>query len=141
MNFEQRLRSILAERGAVGPAVKPAVAWEAFKQLGHEVFGTTGVGILFQAGVFTFSGAPRYYFDPVIQSECIDDEGEHDHFEQTHCELTCSPNEQLKQAGVTLWSFQFNTAEAYFSAVEAMPEFKVAMSQPEYQLNVSHEEV
>ena len=118
-----------------------ANAWAAFKDYGREVFGPENVGLLFQVGVYNFTGQPLFYFDPVCQFEQTDDEGEHDHYEQLHCELTCQPNEILSGTNANLWSFNYPTADAFFAAVEAMPEFQVAIQQTSYAVAVTHENV
>ena len=88
-----------------------------------------------------FSGSPLFYFDLVCQFEQTDSEGEHDHYEQLHCELTCPPSETLKSTSTNLWSFDFATADAFFGSVEALPEFQVATQQAKYDLVVYHEDV
>ena len=136
-----RLRALLKQHGAGDPPVVAATAWAAFKDYGREIFGQQGVGLLFQVGVYDFSGSPLFYFDLVCQFEQTDSEGEHDHFEQLHCELTCPPSETLKSASTNLWSFNFATADAFFRAVEALPEFQVATQQVKFDLVVYHEDV
>ena len=136
-----RLRELLANHGVIEAPVSATKAWEAFKDYGREVFGPENVGLLFQVGTFDFTGQPLFYFDPVCQFEKTDDEGEHDHYEQLHCELTCSPNELLKSTNTNLWSFEYPTADAFFAAVEALPEFQVAVQQEGYALEVTHEDV
>ena len=141
VNPDQRLKALLAQHGVGETAVSGMAAWEAFKCFGREVFGQEGVGILFQVGTFTFSGAPLFYFDPVVQFEVKDDEGEHDHYEQTHCELTGPAADALTNTNCTLWSFDFVTADAFYQAVEALPEFKLAIHHSPYSVNAFHEEV
>lgn len=135
------LKTFLLQHGAIGPAVSALDAWAAFKYFGREVFDEKGVGLLFQVGVFSFSGEPLFYFDLVAQFEVVDDEGEHDHYEQTHCELTCPVSEVLHSIQRNLWSFDFATAEAFFQAVEALPEFHVSLSGFPYKVRAFHEVV
>lgn len=116
-------------------------AWSAFKAFGHEMFGRNGVGLLFQVGTFDFTGQPLFYFDPVCQFEVTDPDGGHDHFEQLHCELTCTPDESLSGVEASLWSFDYATADAFFAAVEALPAFQLAARRLDYHLSVSHEAV
>lgn len=141
MTPDQRLKILLSQHGVGETAVNAADAWEAFKCFGREVIDQEGVALLFQAGTFTFSGEPLFYFDPVVQFEVKDEEGEHDHFEQTHCELTGPPSSALQNKKCTLWSFDFATADAFYQTVEALPEFQLAVRHSPYKLNVFHEEV
>ena len=140
-NREQRLKTLLVQHGVIGAAVSALDAWTAFKYFGREVFDDKGVDLLFQVGVFSFSGEPLFYFDLVAQFEVVDDEGEHDHYEQTHCELTCPVSEVLHSIQRNLWSFEFATADAFFQAVEALPEFQVSLRNSPYKANVFHEAV
>ena len=77
-----RLRDLLARHGVAEAPVSAASAWAAFKDFGREVFGLESVGLLFQVGVYDFTGQPLFCFDPVCQFEQTGDEGEHDHLEQ-----------------------------------------------------------
>jgi hypothetical protein len=138
---DQRLRALLSQHGVTEVAVNGVASWEAFKIFGREVMNQEDVGLLFQAGTYTFSGEPLFYFDAVAQFEIKDDEGEHDHFEQTHCELTGPPSSTLQETKCKLWSFDFATADAFYEAVEALPEFKLAVQHSPYNLNAYHEEV
>lgn len=141
MTPDKRLRALLSNQGVGDIAGNAVGAWEAFKCFGREVAGQEGVGLLFQVGTFNFSGEPLFYFDPVAQFETKDDEGEHDHYEQTHCELTAPAAETLRNTECTLWSFDFPTVDAFYRAVEALPEFQLAVKYSPYKVNVFHEAV
>lgn len=136
-----RLRELLAHHGASNAPISAANAWAAFKDYGREVFDLGGVDLLFQVGVYDFSGRPLFYFDPVCQFEQRDEGGEHDHYEQLHCELTCPPSEILGRTATNLWSFDYPTADAFFAAVEALPQFQIAVQQLGYAVAVRHEDV
>jgi len=136
-----RLRELLAHHGAFHAPVSAASAWAAFKDYCREVFGPESIGLLFQVGTYDFTGQPLFYFDPVCQFEKTDAEGEHDHYEQLHCELTCPTNQTLNSTNASLWSFDYATADDFFAAVEAMPEFQVAVQQRGYAVAVTHEDV
>ena len=138
---EERLEALLEQHGCPKSRASGQTAWRAFKTYGSEVFGQSGVGLLFQSGIYTFTGTPQFYFDPLCQFEVLDHEGEHDHFEQLHCELTCEPHEHLTTAKAEMWSFDFATAEDFFSAVESLPAFQLALKQTDYNVAVTHEEV
>ncbi len=84
---------------------------------------------------------PKFLFDPVCQFEVLDDQGEHDHFEQTHLEMSCELTDALKGQMADLWSFEFSSPDAFYDAVEALPEFQLAMKPLQYNLNVFHEAV
>ena len=137
----ERLTALLHQHRAGHPSASGEAAWSAFKAFGREVLGPEGVGLLFQVGTFDFTGTPLFYFDPVCQFEVIDSDGEHDHFEQLHCELTCAPDASLSGVEASLWSFDYPTADAFFAAVEALPAFQATVRRMDYRLAVSHEVV
>ncbi|MEV8345904.1 hypothetical protein [Streptomyces niveus] len=72
-------------------------AWLAFMRFGRQRFATTPTpdsdGLLFQYGTYAFSGRPMFTVDLARQFDIIDDDGEHDHYVQVHCELRyeCEP--------------------------------------------------
>lgn len=137
----ERLTTLLHQYRIDYQACPGIAAWSAFKEFGREVFGLESVGLLFQVGTFDFTGRQLFYFDPVCQFEITDSDGEHDHFEQLHCELTCTPDESLSGVEASLWSFDYATADAFFGAVESLPGFQMAVRRLDYHLSVSHEVV
>jgi hypothetical protein len=141
MTPDQRLKVLLSEHGVAGQPVDARTAWDAFKCFGREVANQESVGLLFQIGTFSFSGDPLFYFDPVVQFEVRNDEGEHDHYEQTHCELTGPASIALQDTKCTIWSFDFETIEAFYEAVEKLPEFRRAIEHSPYKVNAYHEDV
>lgn len=138
---ENKLLSALAEHGASGPWVSALDAWRAFKDYGRSVKLEGGTGLLFQVGTYDFEGRPLFYFNPVCQSEFVGADGEHEGFDQLHCELSSQPGPATEGVETTLWSFEFPDAEAFYAAVEALPEFQIAVSQGKYRLAVGHERV
>ncbi|MFE5666069.1 hypothetical protein ACFQ7W_19305 [Streptomyces niveus] len=72
-------------------------AWLAFMRFGRRRFATAPTpdsdGLLFQYGTYAFSGRPMFTVDLTRQFDISDDDGEHDHFVQVHCELRyeCEP--------------------------------------------------
>jgi hypothetical protein len=136
-----RLADLLRQHG-VGDQPAPGIAaWSAFKVYGREVFGQQGTGLLFQAGTYSFTGTPLFYFDPVCQFEITGPDGEHDRFEQLHCEMTCPADDQSSGIEASLWSFDYPTADAFFAAVESLPAFQAAVQRADYRVSVSHEAV
>jgi len=136
----ERLAALLHQHGVSNESTQGIAAWSAFKAYGREVFGPHSVGLLFQVGTYSFSGTPLFYFDPVCQFEITDSDGEHDHFEQLHCEMTCLSDAHLSKINASLWSFDFPTANAFFAAVEALPAFQAA-AHANYTVAVTHETV
>jgi hypothetical protein len=137
----ERLIALLHQHGVGHDSASGLAAWSAFKDFGREIFGSEGVGLLFQVGTYDFTGESLFYFDPVCQFEITDPDGAHDHFEQLHCELTCAPDGAVNGIEASLWSFDYQTADGFFAAVEALPAFQAAARRLDYHLSVSHEAV
>ena len=138
---EKKLLSALAQHGASGPWASALDAWQAFKDYGRSVSLAGGTGLLFQVGTYDFEGRPLFYFDPVCQFEIVASDGEHEGFEQLHCELSCLPGPELENLQANLWSFKYTDADSFYAAVEALPEFQAAVRQGNYRLRVSYESV
>src|SRR5690349_3505893 len=137
----ERLSALLRQHRVGDLPASGVAAWSAFKAYGREVFGAPNVGLLLQVGTYDFTGAPLFYFDPVCQFEVTDADGEHDHFEQLHCEMTCQPDDVLSGIEASLWSFDYPSADAFFAAVESLPAFQAAIQQAGYSVSVRHEAV
>lgn len=137
----ERLAALLDRHRVDHQSASGLAAWSAFREFGREMFGPDTIGLLFQAGTFDFTGRPRFYLDLVCQFEITGPDGEHDSFEQLHCELTCVPDASLRGIEASLWSFDYPTADAFFAAVEALPAFQVAVRRLDYHLSVGHEAV
>lgn len=136
-----RLVELLRQHGIGGQPATGLAGWSAFKTFGREIFGRPGAGLLFQVGTFDFTGKPLFRFDPVCQIERIDQDGEHDHFEQLHCEMTCPPDSDTHGVSAELWSFGYDSADAFFAAVESLPAFRIAVRRTDYTISVTHEDV
>lgn len=137
----ERLTTLLRQHGVDRQSASGLAAWSAFKDFGREIFASKGIGLLFQVGTYDFTGRPLFYFDPVCQFEITNSDGEHGHFEQLHCELTCVPDDAVNGIEASLWSFGYPTADAFFTAVEALPAFQIAVRRLDYHLSVDHEAV
>lgn len=140
----ERLRTEFAARG-VGSQTAPTAAWEAFKAFGRGLEtshdGSDRIGLLVQFGTYDFSGQPRFYFDPLCQFELTDQDDEFIGYEQLHCKLSCAPTPITTGIEANLWSFDFVDIETYYQAVEAMPEFRVAMALSSYDLAIGLDSV
>ena len=84
--------------------------------------------MLYQIGTFELGGPEAFYVDLVRQFEVLDDEGQHDHYEQVHCELRFDSTEDTRAFGqFERWWFRGDpgaTWSEFVAAVERRPEFK-----------------
>jgi hypothetical protein len=128
---ERQLKHLLRESsaGLASPeSLRPA--WAAFRTFTVLTDQTSADadsdGLLYQSGVFAFDGPERYYVDLVRQFEVVDSTGEHDHYEQVHCELQHEATDDLRSLGRwERWWFpdRGEPFGAFVTAVEARPEF------------------
>lgn len=140
---EQVLRNMLVQNGLDFSNPDPLLAWEIFKQFVQLPISQPGVteGVLFQCGVFDFTGQDLFYLDFVRQYEFSDEDGEYDHMEQVHCELNALPTSELELINTNLWAEDCDSLQDFCTQVESMNEFQVAVQHRPYTLEVSHEEV
>ncbi|MEU6705434.1 hypothetical protein [Streptomyces wuyuanensis] len=90
-------------------------AWLAFMRFGRRRFDTASAsdsdGLLFQYGTYAFSGRPMFTVGLTRQFEVNNDDGEHDHYVQVHCELRYEPEPDLDALG-SFDSWFFHGADA-----------------------------
>ncbi|QDU96811.1 hypothetical protein Pla8534_46330 [Lignipirellula cremea] len=137
---EPTLRRMLSEAGFDFSNPSPMLAWQVFKAFAGQPVKCADDGLLFECGVYEFTGEPLFHFDLCRQFE-IEVNGEYDHMEQLHCRLTCKPTEALKSLETNLWAYDFQSMPAFFDAVENLPEFKTAVAHPTWQCEVEQNEV
>ncbi|MEU3693794.1 hypothetical protein [Streptomyces narbonensis] len=79
------------EVGRLTTELTTRAAWLAFMRFARQRFATAPTpdsdGLLFQYGTYAFSRRPMFTVDLTRQFDISDDEGEHEHYVQVHCEL------------------------------------------------------
>lgn len=81
--------------------------------------------LLFQCGVFNFTGEDLFYVDFVRQF-IVEEDGEYSYMEQLHCELTFKPSGSLQNLEKNLWSYDTeNNYIKFFEQVEGLEEFEL----------------
>jgi hypothetical protein len=123
--------------------------WEVFKrfvQIPVITKGRESDGVLYQSGVFAWYGDEEFYLDFVRQFEVLHDDGEHDHFEQLHCEFRFPVTEALRSLGwFSEWWFHDDessvTWRQFIDIVEARPEFVALRDVPSQAGVIAQEEV
>ncbi|MFG2832500.1 hypothetical protein ACGFWI_34470 [Streptomyces sp. NPDC048434] len=110
------LRSELATGRSATTELTTRAVWLAFQRFGRQRFDTAPTpdadGLLFQYGTYTASGRPMFTVDLTRQFDIVDDDGEHDHYVQVHCELRYEPESALDALGsVGLWFFHDTNAD------------------------------
>ncbi len=122
-------RFILTLRRAGFKAKKPnpSLGWAAFKSLALEPVPCVKEALLVEAGNF-YPGEDLFHLT-FVREFWVMENGE-EYCEQLHCDFTCSPNDGLPDKQTFLWSYDFETLEDYFAAVELLKCFKAALRQP-----------
>ena len=111
--------------------VKPSVreVWQIFKSFSVVAVNCANDALLFQSGIYDFTGREWFYLDFVRQFGFEDEAGEHDHFEQLHCEFLYEPGQVLRNLETNLWSFQCDSFNDFFERVEKLEDFRVPIAE------------
>ncbi|MBB6448036.1 hypothetical protein [Bacillus benzoevorans] len=101
--------------------------WEAFKAFCKEpVEGEEDKEILFQCGVYDFTGEALFHLDFVRQFT-IYEEDEYSHMEQLHCEFLFKPTDELSNLEIGEWSMDYDNIDDFLSHIENLQEFKIPL--------------
>jgi hypothetical protein len=122
---------IAAAQGMPSGEPTAAQAWNVFASFARVPFdvpvGSDTDGLLYEYGVFHFTGTPRFTLSFVRQFETLAD-GEHDHYIQFHCDLLFEPTADLKALGAyNSWRFSRDAAsvDAWLLQIRARPEWEL----------------
>ncbi len=137
---EEQFRMMLAAAGFDAENPEPSIAWKTFKSFVREPVDCIDDGILFECGVFNFTGKSLFYLEFVRQFS-FDDVGEYERMEQLHCTFTCLPTNELLPIQKNLWAYDFETLDEYFVTVENLREFQMAMGQSQWKFELGQGEV
>ncbi|WP_436375856.1 hypothetical protein [Cytobacillus sp. BC1816] len=115
--------------------------WEAFKDFCKEpVEGEEDKEILFQCGVYDFTGEDLFHFDFVRQFTNYEDD-EYSHMEQLHCEFLFKPTVELRKLEVSEWSMDYDDIDDFFNHIENLQEFKIPLNLKPINSEIYQEEV
>ncbi len=135
-NVESYLKNLISE-----DTVDMNDMWETFKVFCREpVEGEEEKEILFQCGIYDYTGEDLFYFDFVRQFS-IYKEDNHPHIEQLHCECVFEPTADLKKLEVSEWSMDYNEIEGFFAHIENLQEFKIPLNSKPIKLKIYQEEI
>lgn len=141
---EARLRHALVESGVDPDNPTFLATWRVFKHFAAEAVETASDGLLFESGVYRFTGSERFTVDFLRQFEVLYEDGDHDYFEQLRCEFLYEPTEELRALGsLTLWCFPSDgeSVADWCDEVERRVEFEWATRLAPSQATVSQERV
>ncbi len=105
----------------------PLLGWSVFKQFVREPVQVADDGVLFE----TIALKETFSLSFTRQFSHERDDGEYSHMEQLHFDFACPLTDALRGHETNLWAYDFPTLDAYFAAVEQLPEFQVAVAVPQ----------
>lgn len=99
--------------------------WETFKAFSKEtVEGEEDKEILFQCGVYDFTGEELFHLDFVRQFT-IYEKDDYSHMEQLHCEFLFKPTSELKKLKVVEeWSMDYDDIDHFFIILKVFMSLK-----------------
>lgn len=119
----------------------PKLAWKIFKKFSNLKVDCAEDALLFQCGVYDFTGEDLFHFEFVRQFS-FEIDGEYDHMEQLRLTIYFKSNAELKELEANLWTYDFNSVDEFFNEVEKMDYFKVPIEKyVPFQAEVEQEEV
>ncbi|HZH58185.1 MAG TPA: hypothetical protein VEY70_01105 [Metabacillus sp.] len=102
--------------------------WDTFKDFCKEtVEGEEDKEILFQCGVYDFTGDKLFHFDFVRQFT-IYEEDEYSHMEQLHCEFLFKPTDELSKLEIEEWSMDYDDINDFLNHIENLREFQIPLN-------------
>lgn len=117
------------------------IVWETFKNFCKEpVEGEDDKEILFQCGVYDFTGEELFHFDFVRQF-AVYEEDDYSHMEQLHCEFLFKPTVELRNLEVEEWSMDYEDIDDFFNHIENLQEFKIPLNLKPIKSEIYQEEV
>jgi hypothetical protein len=115
--------------------------WDVFKGFCKEpVEGEEDKEILFECGVYNFTGKELFHFGFVRQFSIYEDD-EYDHMKQLHCEFLFKPTEELRTLEATEWSMDYDDLDVFLNHIENLQEFKVPLKLKPIKSEIYQEEV
>jgi hypothetical protein len=134
------LRAALASAGFREDAPDPDTAWRAFRAFAAVPVAVEDDALLFQCGVWSFTGRPMFHWN-LTRQLTRDGRGDDDAMEQLSLTILYEPVPGLQDVETSLWSYDFADVDAWAAAVQALPEFAAAKAQPPAGCEISQEPV
>jgi hypothetical protein len=115
--------------------------WETFKDFCKEpVEGEEDKEVLFECGVYDFTGEELFHFNFVRQFT-VYEEDEYSQMEQLHCEFLFKPTDELRSLEASEWSMDYDDIVDFFNHIENLQEFKIPFNLKPIKSEIFQEEV
>src|ERR1700689_1483493 len=92
---QARLEELLSKEGFSLDSPDPRIAWAGFKAFVLEPVDCADDGVLFECGVYSWTGQELFYFGFARQFT-VDVDRDYDHMEQLHCKFNRPATDELK---------------------------------------------
>lgn len=116
----------------------PYAIWTAYQTFASIPFDCASDDLLWQAGLFAFTGQPMYHWD-ITRQFIFETDGEQDPMTQLNLTLLFLPDTRFDGLRDTLWSIDVpGDSAAFFAAVAQRPAFRlpIELCRPaDYRLN------
>lgn len=120
---EEFFKELLKKHGFDKKKPDLLTGWTVFKKMSAQPFDCAGDSLLFETGVYDFTGEALYYIS-LVRQFTIDVDGEYDYLEQLHLEFTYQPEECLKDQKTIIQTYDFDDDfQMFFEAVEKAEAF------------------
>jgi hypothetical protein len=137
---EATLRNMLDQAGFCFDRPDPAKAWAVFKTFLGKPVNCVHDGVLFQCGVYDWSGTELFTLDFVRQFVIESDE--FDRTEELHLTLTCPPKPDSASLRAKLWMAKFEgNRNDFFAALEGRKEFREGLRHTGWTCKLQQHEV
>ena len=115
--------------------------WETFKTFCEEpVEGEEEKEIIFQCGVYDFTGEELFHLDFVRQFTVYKEDG-YSRMEQLHCEFLIKPTDELSKLEIGEWSMDYDDIDDFLNHIENLQEFKIPLNLKPIKSEIYQEEV
>jgi hypothetical protein len=115
--------------------------WESFKDFCIEpVEGEEDKEILFQCGVYDFTGEELFHFDFVRQFT-VYEEDEYSHMELLHREFLFKITNDLRRLEIAEWSMDYDEIDDFLNHIETLQEFNIPLNIKPIRIEIYQEEV
>lgn len=121
---EKYFNDLLQKAGFSAVKPDPVVAWNIFKEFSKVKVDCADDSLLFQCGVYNFTGEDLFHWSLVRQFS-FEKHGEYDHMEQLECVIYYAPCLELKNIETNLWSSDCDSIDDFFKRVENLKEFQI----------------
>lgn len=140
---------LLADAGSAPGELTAELAFGVFGAFAAQRFATAQFpevdGLLYQYGIYAFTGQDMFHLDLTRQFELVDDAGEHEGHVQFHCTLHYRPDPELAALGRhDQWWFHdsdHRPLQTWLAAIRARPEWALLQVRRPSSVAISSEDI